>query len=196
MLTVFVLLGAGALVGLIPYALGRYMNKPELGKLGLVCCTLSGALLLEAFTAIGFVIALLVKKDDYHRRGSSPPPAPAPAPGFDRPTTPVNTGSLGVACISGPLRGRTYRVDRGRTLIGLNPECQIRFPEGTPGVSHRHCSVNWDAQSSLVLTDLGSSYGTFLGDGRQLPPNFPMSLQPGSRFYLATTACMFQVVLC
>lgn len=192
LLYIIVTLALGALVGLIPYALGRYMNKPELGKLGFVCCALCGVLLLEVFVAVGFVIALLVKKDDYHRHGTGP----ATAPSFSRPTTPVNTAGLGISCISGPLRGRTYRVDQGGVMIGLNPECTVRFPEGTPGVSHRHCSIRYDSGGGLALTDLGSSYGTFLGDGRQLPPNYPMSLQLGSRFYLATTACMFQVVPC
>lgn len=32
----------GAVIGLIPYFLGRYMRKPELGQLGMIFCTLSG----------------------------------------------------------------------------------------------------------------------------------------------------------
>ena len=47
----------------------------------------------------------------------------------------------------------------------------------------------------FVVTDLNSTYGTFLGDGRRLPPNYPTQLAAGSRFYLADTNCLFQLTL-
>ena len=38
----------------------------------------------------------------------------------------------------------------------------------------------------LTLTDLGSSYGTFLAGGQKLLPNQPVPLRPGDRFYLGS----------
>ena len=45
-----------------------------------------------------------------------------------------------------------------------------------------------------MLVDLGSSYGTYLGDGRQLPPNYPKHVTAGTRFYLDNTGDLFQII--
>ena len=47
---------------------------------------------------------------------------------------------------------------------------------------------------TVILTDLQSSYGTFLSDGTRLPPNSPRSVAAGTRFYLATVGNLFEVV--
>lgn len=186
-------LASGALVGLIPYALGRYMNKPELGKLGLVCCTLGGVIFLQVPAAIGFSIALLVKKGDYRRQGAASQ-GTGSYQQRTHPVGPVNGQSLCLSCISGEFRGRTYRLDRQGVLIGRDQGCTVRFPDGTPGVSSRHCMVRMDPGGTASLIDLGSTFGTFLSDGRQLPKNYPTPLAPGTRFYLGSTSCMFQIV--
>jgi pSer/pThr/pTyr-binding forkhead associated (FHA) protein len=38
----------------------------------------------------------------------------------------------------------------------------------------------------VTLTDLGSSYGTFLAGGQKLAPNQPVTLRVGDRFYLGS----------
>lgn len=102
-------------------------------------------------------------------------------------------GSLGVQCIAGPLQGQTYRVGR-QTLFGRRADCLVRLPDGTPGVSSCHCSLEW-RQGVPVLIDLGSRYGTFLADGRQLPPNYPEPVAAGTRFYLGNTGNLFQIIV-
>lgn len=74
---IFVLAGlmlSGTLLGLIPFFLGRYMGKPGLGKLGLLCCILSSILLLQLPVAIGFVLAVIIKKQDFYwpQRSAAP----------------------------------------------------------------------------------------------------------------------------
>ena len=195
-----VLMLGGLLWGLIPFFLGRYMGKPGLGKLGLLCCMLSGMLGLSLPVLIGFVIAIFVKRTDFIW-----PQRNVSANVYDDRRTyrggHVQNGpvvqqgtSLNLTCLSGPLRGQTYPVGANGLMIGRDPACAVCVPEGTPGVSSRHCCIRWQ-QGVPVLVDLNSSYGTFMGDGRKLPPQYPVLLAAGSRFYLANTGCMFQMTL-
>lgn len=190
-----VLMLLGALVGLLPLALGRYFNRPGLGKLGMLCCTFSGLLPgLQLPVAIGFVLAIFIKKTDFiwPQHGAAPvqsqssysPPQPRTMPG----------NTLYVTALSGPLRGQSYPVGPDGLLFGCDPSCAVRFPAGTPGVSHQHCCIRFQ-QGVPTLTDLNSTYGTFMGDGRKLPPSYPAQLAAGSRFYLGDTRCLFQLTL-
>lgn len=81
-----------------------------------------------------------------------------------------------------PLQGLTF---------GRNPDCDVVFPPDTPGVSGKHCSLRWRG-GSLFLTDLGSSFGTLLEDGRKLS-NESADLKPGARFYLGSNKFGFQL---
>ena len=59
------------------------------------------------------------------------------------------------------------------------------YQDGTPGVSSHHCQVYYDERESMfVVTDLNSTYGTFLAGGQRLQPNTPAKLPPKSSFYL------------
>lgn len=187
-----VLMLAGALFGLLPLLLGRYFNRPGLGKLGMVCCIFSGLVPgLEVAVAIGFVLAIFLKKTDFDwpQRSASPTPSqyrPAPRP--------MQGTTLYVTALSGPLRGQSYPLGQDGLLFGCDPSCAVRFQPGSPGVSHRHCCIRWQ-QGVPMLMDLNSTYGTFTGDGRKLPPNYPTQLAAGSRFYLGDASCLFQISL-
>lgn len=182
----------GAVVGLLPLLLGRYLNRPGLGKLGMLCCIFSGLLPgLQLPVAIGFILAIFIKKTDFAwpQRGAPPPsPQPNAAP------QPVQGNTLYVTALCGPLRGQSYPVGRDGLLFGCDPSCAVRFPAGTPGISHQHCCIRWQ-QGVPMLVDLNSTYGTFAGDGRKLPPSYPTQLAAGSRFYLGDTSCLFQLTL-
>ena len=60
---------------------------------------------------------------------------------------------------------------------------RLVYQDGTPGVSGRHCQVSFE-QGQFVLTDLNSTYGTFLSNGQRVAPNSPVTLPPKSSFYL------------
>lgn len=83
--------------------------------------------------------------------------------------------------------GRRIKINSMPVLIGRDASCDLAFDRSTPGVSKRHCQVVFDAQSNVfVLTDLNSSYGTFLANGTRLTPNMPYRLQSGDSFYLGS----------
>lgn len=105
----------------------------------------------------------------------------------------MNSSYLGIQCLTGPLQGQTYHVTQNGISIGTDVGCTIRFPVGTPGVSHRHCEIRWQ-QGVPVLIDLGSSYGTILADGKRLPPHNPERIAAGTRFYVGGKTILLQVV--
>ena len=154
---------------------------------GLLIGIILGALVLIA----GVVVLIIVLS----KKGSSAPaPAPQPAP------APMGGGATMAAPRPAPqpskrpmLRslstqhgGSTFPVGNTPVMIGRDASsCAIVFREGTAGVSGRHCQVAFDAASnSFVVTDLRSSYGTFLMNGTRLPANAPYKLQPGDSFYV------------
>lgn len=191
------LLLGGALLGLLPLLVGRSTGKPELGKLGMLASTLSGLLFLSLPVSVGFLIAILVKNEDFHPNRSTCAASARAAQAMQSTQTiqsmPASAPSgYRLTCLSGPLRGQYYSIGQNGLIIGRDPTCTVRLPDGTPGVSGRHCCLRWQ-QGALMLVDLSSRYGTFQGDGRQLPPNYPVQLTAGSRFYLGDTNCLFQV---
>ena len=187
----------GAFLGLVPFLLGRFLGKPGWGMLGLVICTLVGMFewRLSIIACIVFAIVVFASQSDYAmpaRQQAAPQPAPQPAQQVSYNTG--VTGALNITCLAGPLRGQVYPVVQGGLLIGRSADCAVRLPDGTPGVSRQHCAVRWQ-QGVPVLVDLGSAHGTFLGTGQRLPPQYPIEIAAGTRFYLADTNCLFQVTV-
>lgn len=78
--------------------------------------------------------------------------------------------------------GKIYSISGTGTLIGRDPSCQICLSEGTKGVSRRHCQLTVQA-GKLILTDIGSTYGTFIHETK-IPVNTPVELHNGSYFCL------------
>lgn len=90
------------------------------------------------------------------------------------------------------LGGKSYSVS-GKILIGRDPaSCQIVFPAKTPGISGKHCAVQELAQG-VVVTDLGSSYGTYLENGTKMEANKPYTILTGEAFFLASKDNGFRV---
>lgn len=74
---------------------------------------------------------------------------------------------------------------RGKLVIGRSSACGLQFPEGTPGVSGNHCVVEYDgATGDFIVTDIGSSYGTFVNGGEKLVPHVSRRLLPRDRVSL------------
>ena len=80
--------------------------------------------------------------------------------------------------------GLRIPVGKDAVVIGRQESCAIRFQANTPGVSGVHCSVSFDAANNeFILTDLKSSFGTFLETGQKLTPHTPVRLRSGDSFY-------------
>lgn len=78
--------------------------------------------------------------------------------------------------------GKFYALSYPVTVIGRDVSCQVRLPGETKGVSHRHCQLSFQGDD-LILTDLGSTYGTFVHE-KQVPTGTKVRLHTGSYFCL------------
>ena len=93
--------------------------------------------------------------------------------------------------------GMALAVGSTPILIGRDPaNCKLIYVEGTVGVSGRHCSVAYDASTGdFILTDLRSTYGTFLTTGQKLNANVPYRVKPGESFYVGDKQNMIRLEL-
>lgn len=74
----------------------------------------------------------------------------------------------GMVVIEGEYKGAYIPLDK-EVVLGRSTSCNLVFDESLPEVSRRHCSIRYDyAKDAYILTDLNSSYGTFLEDGSML----------------------------
>ena len=86
------------------------------------------------------------------------------------------------------LHGQPVQIGRDGAV------CRLVYQDGTPGVSGRHCQVSFD-QNQFVVTDLNSTYGTFLMNGQKLSADVPYRLKAGGSFYVGDRANMIRLEL-
>lgn len=138
---------------------------------------LAVALAVVAAAVVVVLVAVLAKRKK-------------PVPGPNDQTIPVINpapagAELRIQGQSGSFAGRRFSIN-GQVRIGRDPAANdLVYPASTPGISGRHCVVTLSG-GQVMVTDLGSSYGTFLAGGRKLAPNQPTPLRIGDRFYLGS----------
>lgn len=173
-----------SLAMLVPTLAAASRRLHDTGRSGLF-------LLLELLPLVGWII-LIVWMCEPSQPGSNLYGAcPGAVWSGGVPAGPAQQSGWIIQCVAGPLRGQCYPL-RSRVLIGRGRNCFIRLPEGTPGASGTHCALRPHA-GGVELTDLGSTYGTFLANGQQLPPNYPQTLFSGDSFYLGSRNVLFRV---
>lgn len=99
---------------------------------------------------------------------------------------------VALACIGGALQGMTFPIS-SRVVIGRDPKhCSIIYPKDAHGISSVHCAAEPTADGQIILTDLGSTYGTMAG-GQQLTAGKGVTLHPGDAFTLGGKENVFEV---
>ena len=145
-----------------------------------------------AAVAIIALVVVLVLKSKKKQTNDYVMPSPEPAPSPRASSAPFKGRQITNVGQVSSLGGKSYPV-QGKVVIGRDPaKCQVVFPAKTPGISSAHCAVQEIAQG-VVVTDLGSSYGTFLENGTKLEPNKPYTVPVGEAFYLASKDNGFRV---
>lgn len=99
---------------------------------------------------------------------------------------------VALACIGGNLQGMTFPIS-SRVVFGRDPKrCSIIYPKDAKGISGVHCAAEPTADGLIILTDLGSTYGTMAG-GQQLTAGKGVTLHPGDAFTLGGSENVFVV---
>lgn len=95
-------------------------------------------------------------------------------------------------CIGGALQGMTFPIS-SRVVFGRDQKrCSIIYPKDAKGISGVHCAAEPTADGLIILTDLGSTYGTMAG-GQQLTAGKGVTLHPGDTFTLGGSENRFTV---
>lgn len=128
------------------------------------------------------------------QQGTAPGPISPPPTQVEKGVVSMNPQIIG---ISGQFAGRAFPVSPQGTMMGREPaSCDFVFPDGAQGISRNHCKLQFNPQTQMfVLYDLGSTYGTFLGNGARVPQGQPAALRVGDEFYLGSRANVFRVSL-
>ena len=94
---------------------------------------------------------------------------------LSHPKPPEPTAKRVLIGVEGPLKDQRFTLEKGGKLrIGRGQSCNVRFKDGTPGVSRIHCEIRFDGKTATI-TDLKSSYGTYV-DRKKLDPNVTVTL--------------------
>jgi len=109
----------------------------------------------------------------------------------NRPTLSGGTSFEMPSVVLAAQNGVIVPVEKTVMLLGRSSECDIHFREDAADVSRRHCRIE-KRGNELLLTDLGSTCGTFLR-GERLTPNVPVPLRKGDTFTLGRANHSFTV---
>lgn len=147
----------------------------------IIICVVVAAAVIAA--VVFFVLKKKQPKVDQNKKAAAP--------------TAENTVKAVVRSMSAQHNGAAFPVGKAPVTIGRNKaSCVIIYQEGTQGVSGVHCSVSFDSETgAFTLTDLGSTYGTYLVNGQKLNPNTPVVLRAGDSFYVGDKANVCRVEL-
>ena len=135
---------------------------------------------VAVLVVVVLVIVLVSKKK---------PAAPVVQAAPVAPAAPAHMPTATVRSFAQCNYGASAAVAGQPVIIGRGSVCALRFPSNAPGISGSHCSVQWDSASqTFIVTDLNSTYGTYLMTGQRLQPNQPCRLRAGERIYLGEQA--------
>lgn len=109
------------------------------------------------------------------------------------PTVPTAPAAAQLRGLSGLYAGQSIPLSARPCILGRDPAAaQLVFTADSTHVSKRHCQLRVD-QGRILLSDAGSSNGTFLADGQRLAAGREIELRPGDRFYLGNRDNLFEV---
>ena len=140
--------------------------------------------IVVAVIAVGAIIAFVIIK----KKNGSPV-------GNVKPKKSSKKAMPMVRSMSVQHNGASFAIGQTPLMIGRDAtSCNIVYREGTAGVSGRHCTVEWKPETGeFYVTDLKSTYGTYLMNGQRLQPNVPYRLKAGDSFCVGDQANVITV---
>lgn len=98
--------------------------------------------------------------------------------------------------VSGHFAQKSFKFQQNeRVAMGNDAsKCALAYPPDAGHISGVHCVISFsNALNSFVLLDQNSEEGTFVDDGKRLPPQSLYPLKNGAGFYLAVADQKFTV---
>lgn len=83
---------------------------------------------------------------------------------------------------AGPITGTWKLTDKLK--VGRTKDCEICLPDDTRAVSRIHCLICL-VDGQVQVTDLGSTYGTYVG-GTRTPANRPVNVPKGGEIWIGS----------
>jgi len=156
----------------------------------------AGAAVVIAAAAVIILLKIVPARNGV-KSAAVPMPMPAPAPDYGQTQARVQEPAVAaqprIYCTKGHFAGNTVTVNTALNM-GRDPKrCQLVFPSDTKGISSLHCEIS-PLSGRIILTDKGSTYGTFVSGGRKLNANESVTLNSGDTFYLADNKNEFKVL--
>lgn len=153
---------------------------------------------LALLIIILIIVVVVIKKRG--KNGNKGGYTPVSGVGAETETLPIddiiNTPpavTMAIRGINGEFAGKIINVNE-KLIVGTSvSNCNLIFPKGTPGISRIHCEFTY-RNGRMAVTDLGSSYGTFV-NGQQVAPKQTTLLAPDDRVYLARPNQTFEVLI-
>ena len=141
---------------------------------------------LVVLIAVVVVVIVVVSK-------KKTPATPVVAGGAGGSVPPVGTDTRPrLQCRAGAFAGKRFSLENS-VRIGRDPnKNDLVFPEKTHGVSSVHCVLMVNG-TSVVLKDLGSTYGTYVAGGRRLAAGEAVTLNIGDQFWLGSENELFVI---
>lgn len=113
-------------------------------------------------------------------------------PGRGSGSTNANDSGLRFQGTAGEFVGKRFSIN-GTVRIGRDPsQNDVVFPTNISGISRVHC-VLFLQNGQVYIKDMGSTHGTFIGNGQRLAANQPVLLKIGERFYLGSEKQAFVI---
>lgn len=156
----------------IPYTLSGGSNS-----LVLIICLIVGVVVVAAVIVV-VIVVMKKKKPKESKKNDSQAAASV--------QTAVISGAKGI------MMGRSFPIN-DRLVLGRNTQqCNVCFPIDAKGISGVHCEIT-KTENGYMITDLGSSNGTFLGNGQRVVAHVPTPLPNGTYFYLGSAEQLFRI---
>ena len=140
---------------------------------------------LVVVAAAGVAAAVILRRGKKSTAPADSFPKTAPVDPIGKTMPAQAMPQLRLVGMEGVFAGRRFALEGALRLGRLPDQNDLVFPADTTGVSGRHCVVRLTT-GGATLTDLGSSFGTFLGDGTRLQPNQAVELKVGDSFTLGS----------
>lgn len=112
-----------------------------------------------------------------------PPKYEEITPRYEEPKKQSSGEAIKLYALGGYMDGRIYSIDKNAITFGRDASSTICYPANTKGVSRVHCKLFWK-NGTLMLMDMGSSYGTYLKGKGRLNIEQPVAVKAGDVFYI------------